>query len=59
MWKEIGLKGQSGKGKMRTQIMDLEKDQGLDLNMAALAARNTMALWVNNGLLVVFVRKIP
>ena len=44
---------------MRTQIMDLEKDQGLDLNMAALAARNTMALWVNNGLLVVFVRKIP
>lgn len=55
MWKEIGLKGQSGKGKMRTQIMDLEKDQGLDLNMAALAARNTMALWV----LVVFVRKIP
>ena len=59
MWKEIGLKGQSGKGKMRTQIMDLEKDQGLDLNMAALAVRDTMALRVNNGLLVMFVRKIP
>ena len=59
MWKEIGLKGQSGKGKMRTQIMDLEKDQGLNLNMAALAVRDTMALRVNNGLLVMFVRKIP
>lgn len=44
---------------MRTQIMDLEKDQGLDLNMAALAARDTMALWVSNGLLVMLVRKTP
>ena len=44
---------------MRTQIMDLEKDQGLDLNMAALAVRDTMALWVSNGLLVMLVRKTP
>ena len=57
MWKEIGLKGQSGKGKMRTQIMDLEKDQGLNLNMAALAVRDTMALRVNNGLLESFLEE--